>query len=64
LSKRAAGLILIGCGALIVLGILAVDVFGIGRWEGIGPAQRLAIGVGALVSLIGATLVPLGDRLA
>ncbi len=41
---------------------LAVNLFGLGRFNGFGPAKQLALlGAGAIV-LFGLSLVPLGSR--
>ncbi len=62
ITKRLLGIALIAMGMVIVIGTFAVDLFGVGKWGGIGPSQRLAIAGGVLVALVGATLIPLGDR--
>jgi hypothetical protein len=54
------GLLFLGVGGVIVL--LALDFLGGGRFQGIGPTQRLAMAGAALVALLGASLIPLGDR--
>jgi hypothetical protein len=51
-------------GLAIVGGTLAVDMIGAGKWSNLGPAQQLAIFVGAAVFFVGLSLLPLGDRLA
>ncbi len=62
MTKRAVGIALTFCGLLIILGTMAVDWFGAGKWTGLGPAQRLAIAAGLGVCLVGISLIPLGDR--
>jgi hypothetical protein len=62
ITKRMLGIALIALGMVIVIGTFAVDLFGVGKWGGIGPSQRLAIAGGVLIALVGATLIPLGDR--
>ena len=62
ITKRVVGASLIVLGMVIVVGTFAVDLFGVGKWGGIGPSQRLAIAGGIVTVIIGATLVPLGDR--
>jgi hypothetical protein len=59
-SKRGLGWLLVISGGLGVLGILGVDVLDIGREGGIGPAQRIALGLAIVMILIGLTLIPLG----
>jgi hypothetical protein len=53
-------LALLGLGA--IGGTVAVDLLGAGRGSGLGPAQQLAVTVGLIVSLVGLSLIPLGDR--
>jgi len=62
MSKRQLGIILIvlACGAAVA--VIAVDLLQVGNFQGIGPAQRLALLVAAVVLLIGVSLLPLGDR--
>jgi hypothetical protein len=59
-SKRGLGWLLVISGGLGVLGILGVDVLDIGREGGIGPAQRIALGLAVVMIMIGLTLIPLG----
>jgi hypothetical protein len=61
LSKRHLGILLLAGGLLAFLAILAIDIFDFGREGGIGPAQRIALIVAALIALVGLTLIPLGD---
>jgi hypothetical protein len=60
-SKKQLGLLLVGAGILGALGILSLDVINAGREGGIGPAQRLGLGIAVGLALIGLTLIPLGD---
>ena len=59
LTKRQLGLFLIVGGILGFLAIIAVDLIDIGREGGIGPAQRIALGLAILVALMGLTLLPI-----
>ena len=61
LSKRHLGFLLLAVGVLGFAGILSIDVFDVGREGGIGPAQQMALGVMALVALVGISLIPLGS---
>jgi hypothetical protein len=61
LTKRQLGVFLLIGGILAVLGILAVDVIDAGRDGGIGPTQRIALGLALALALLGLTLIPLGD---
>lgn len=60
-TKRQLGIILLTVGGLSFLGIFAIDLVGAGREGGIGPAQMAALVVMAFVTLIGLSLIPLGD---
>jgi hypothetical protein len=62
ITKRKMGILLALLGLALVLGALAVDLLGAGKWGGIGPAQRSAIIAGAIVCFFGLTLLPLGNR--
>ena len=61
ITKRqlGIGLVIVGVGGF--LAILSIDVLDVGRQGGIGPAQSLALLLMAALSLIGLSLVPLGD---
>jgi len=61
-TKRQLGIGIALFGLIMGIAILATDWVGAGNETGIGPLQRLAlVGAGALF-LLGATLVPLGNR--
>jgi hypothetical protein len=62
LTKRQLGLLLVIGGALGFLAIIAIDVIDAGREGGIGPAQRIALGLMGAVVLLGLTLIPLGKQ--
>jgi len=61
LSKRGLGWLLVISGGLGIIGIFGVDILDVGREGGIGPAQRIALGLAVVMVLIGATLIPLGN---
>ncbi len=61
-TKRQLGIGIISLGVLGTLGVIAVDLFGAGQWSGIGPVQRLGIGLGITAIVLGSILVRLGDR--
>ncbi len=61
-TKRQLGIILLVVGVGAFVGILAIDVVGAGREGGIGPAQQAALIGMAFIALLGATLIPLGDK--
>lgn len=60
LTKRHLGWLLVLGGIVGVVGILGIDILDVGREGGIGPAQRIALGLAVLMSIIGLTLIPLG----
>ena len=62
MTKRQLGFLFIGIGAAAVVALLAVDVLGAGRFQGVGPVQRAALAGAAVLIVVGVTLLPLGDR--
>ncbi|MAU10866.1 MAG: hypothetical protein CL607_13670 [Anaerolineaceae bacterium] len=61
-SKRQLGIVLLLIGVVGFVGILAIDLVDFGREGGIGPAQQAALGILAMVAVVGALLIPLGDK--
>jgi hypothetical protein len=61
LTKRQLGILLLIGGIFGFVGIIAVDLIDIGREGGIGPAQRIALGLMVAIALLGLTLIPLKD---
>jgi hypothetical protein len=61
-TKRQLGILVIALGLLAILGIVAVDFIGAGRWSGFGPLQRVGIGLSFAAIAVGSILVRLGDR--
>lgn len=61
LSKRQLGLLLIIGGVAGFAAILAIDILDAGREGGIGPAQRMALGLMVTLALAGLTLLPISD---
>ncbi len=61
-TKRQLGLLFIVLGVGAIIAMFAVDLVGAGQFQGIGPAQRRALIVAGLAILVGATLLPLGNR--
>ena len=59
-TKRQLGYVFVAIGLLGALGILSLDIISAGREGGIGPAQRLALGLAIGLALAGLTLIPLG----
>ncbi|MEM7333837.1 MAG: hypothetical protein AAF490_17245 [Chloroflexota bacterium] len=62
MTKRQLGYLFILAGVGSSLGLFALDFLGAGQFQGIGPAQRLALLVAGGVTLLGISLLPLGDK--
>lgn len=43
-------------------GMFVMDFVGAGQFQGIGPAQQLAMLASGVVILVGLSLLPLGDK--
>jgi len=61
-TKRLLGIIVILASLLVILGVVAVDFIGAGKWSGFGPLQRAGIGLSLAAIAVGCILVRLGDR--
>ncbi|MCY3867480.1 MAG: hypothetical protein OXG68_18755 [Chloroflexi bacterium] len=61
ITKRQLGRFLALAGAVGFVAILLIDVIDVGRPGGIGPAQRMALGLALACALIGLSLIPRGD---
>jgi hypothetical protein len=61
-TKRQLGIGITAAALLLVLGIVAVDWLGAGKWGGFGPLQRIGIYIGAGALLVGVALLRRGDR--
>jgi len=62
ISKKQLGIALFAFGVLVLVAVLAIDWIGAGAFNGIGPAQKAALGAGGAITLLGLSLIPLGDR--
>ncbi len=62
LTKRQVGWLFVLAGAGLALLALGADLFKGGRFQGLGPLQLQALGVGVLLLLFGLSLFPLGQR--
>lgn len=62
MTKRQLGYLFILAGVAGGVGFLAIDFLGAGQFQGIGPAQQLALAGAGLLLLLGLSLLPLGDR--
>jgi hypothetical protein len=56
MNKRTIGYILIGVGVVGLVGSLAADYIGIGRYPGINGTQLLGAGLSVVVALVGVWL--------
>ena len=62
MTKKQLGLGFMALGITAVIGLFGIDLLGAGQFNGIGPAQRLALlGAGGVI-LLGLSLLPLGDK--
>lgn len=62
MTKRQLGFVFIALGVLAIAGMFLMDLVGAGQFQGIGPAQRLALLGAGVVILVGITLLPFGDN--
>jgi hypothetical protein len=62
ITKRQLGIIVIALALLAILGVVAVDLIGAGKWGGFGPLQLTGIGLSSAAIAVGCILVCLGDR--
>lgn len=62
MTKRQLGILLILMGVGAIAGLFLMDFVGAGQYQGIGPAQRQAMLAAGGLALLGASLLPLGDR--
>jgi hypothetical protein len=62
ITKRLLGIGFILIGLLGIATMFIRDLVGAAQFEGIGPAQQLALVVGGVIILVGLSLLPLGDR--
>ena len=61
-TKRQLGIAIVALSLLALLGIVAVDLLGAGKWGGFGPLQRMGIGFGLVSLVVGCILIRLGNR--
>ncbi len=62
ITKRQLGLLLLAAGLGTIVLALAVDIVRHGQWQGFGPYQQIGLAAGIVMSLLGLSLVPLGNR--
>jgi len=61
-TKRQLGIFLLLVGLAATCGIVAVDLVGAGEWGGFGPLQRIGLGAGTTLLVIGVALIRIGNR--
>ena len=62
ITKKQLGIGFILLGIAAIIGTFVVDLLGAGQFQGVGPAQKLALAAAGLVILVGVSLLPLGDK--
>ena len=60
-TKRQLGMLCLVIGIIGFAAIIGIDLIDAGREGGIGPAQRIGLGLMAAIALLGLTLLPLGN---
>lgn len=60
-SKRQLGILCLILGIIAFVAILGVDILDAGREGGIGPAQRIALGLSVVLAVLGLSLIPAGN---
>lgn len=61
-TKRQLGLFLSAIAGLILLWISLIDRIGMGEWGGFGPLQRIGLGGGLILLVVGLILIRIGNR--
>ena len=62
ITKRQLGIGFMLISVAAAVGSFAFDLLGGGQFQGVGPAQRLALLAAGGLFLVGLSLWPLGDR--
>lgn len=62
MTKRQLGILFAAAGIMAIVALFVADFAGASRFDGIGPIQRMALGGAGLLTLVGLTLIPFGDR--
>lgn len=62
ITKRQLGIGFIALGLMATIASFAIDFVGAGNFQGIGPAQKLALLGATVLVLVGLSLLPLGNR--
>ncbi len=61
-TKRQLGIFFTLCAVILLASIFAIEWFGAGNFEGIGPLQRMAIIATLGILGLGISLIPFGNR--
>jgi hypothetical protein len=61
-TKRQLGIIVVVLALLGVVGLIGVDLIGVGEWSGFGPLQQIGVGLGGMAIVVGVILILLGNR--
>jgi len=62
LTKRDIGLLLMAVGIAGIIAPFLIDWVGAGAYAGIGPTQRAVMIIAGILTLLGLSLIPLGDK--
>lgn len=62
MTKRQLGLLFISLGIILAAALFAADLLGASQFGGVGPMQRLALLGSVALTMVGISLLPLGDR--
>lgn len=62
MTKKQLGYLFIMGGVGAAVGLFGLDLLGAGQFQGIGPAQRMALFAAGGLVLLGLSLLPLGDN--
>jgi hypothetical protein len=61
-TKRQLGLLLMAGGLGLLALVLGIDLVRSGEWQGMGPYQQIGTAAGVIMTLVGLSLLPLGNR--
>ncbi len=61
-TKRQLGLLLLAAGLGVLALVFSLGILRTGQWTAMGPYRQIAAMAGAALSLVGVSLLPLGNR--